>query len=197
MGKGWKWGWGWSQERHHFPLFMGHPNWDTVVRQSDVTSKAPFPWEVCVCVFAYVHTWCSNSAACPVASSAVSCLSGPDCLGWLALLLPHERISDAARTWRCAHLCSARHKPAGSERWMAGTSRCHPPLLTPLLPAEEEWVRTPPNFTCYTTFVFIAWFFVFFCTTCLPTDSDFYLILWQWHRYCTHNIPATCRGKST
>lgn len=93
---------------------------------------------------------------------------------------PSERISDAAWTWRCAHLCSARHKPAGSERWMAGTSRCHPPLLTPLLPAEEEWVRTPPNFTCYTTFVFIACFCVcvcVLCTTCLPTDSDFYLVL--------------------
>lgn len=76
---------------------------------------------------------------------------------------PSERISDAAWTWRCAHLCSARHKPAGSERWMAGTSRCHPPLLTPLLPAEEEWVRTPPNFTCYTTFVFIACFCVCVC----------------------------------
>lgn len=128
-------------------------------------------------MFAYVHTWRSNSAACPVASSAVSCLSGPGCLGWLALLLlppSSEHISDTARAWRCAHLCSARHKPAGSERWMAGTSRCHPPLLTRLLPAEEEWVRTPPNFTCYTTFVFIAWFF---CATCLPNDSDFYLVL--------------------
>lgn len=67
-----------SQGRHHFPLFMGHPNWDTVVRQPDVTSEAPFPREVCVCVLR------SNSAACPVASSAVSCLSGPACLGWLA-----------------------------------------------------------------------------------------------------------------
>ncbi len=37
------------------PLFMGHPNWDTVVRQSDVTSKAPFPWEVCICVCLCAH----------------------------------------------------------------------------------------------------------------------------------------------
>lgn len=52
-----------------------------------------------------------------------------------------------------------------------------PLLLTPLLPAEEEWVRTPPNFTCYTTFVFIACFVCVsvLCTTCLPTDSDFIL----------------------
>jgi len=41
----------------------------------------------------------------------------------------------------------------------AGWQELPPSLLTRLLIAEEEWVRTPPNFfTCYTTFVFITCF---------------------------------------
>lgn len=106
----------------------------------------------------------------------VCCVQTPPPAPWLPLLFPAwaalpvwagshpvhtspwKPISDAAREWRCAHLRSARRKPAGSERWMAGTSRRHPPFLT-LLPAGEEWARTAPNFTCYTTFGIYSSFF--------------------------------------
>lgn len=55
---------------------------------------------------------------------------------------PSERISNAAWAWRCAHLCSARHKPTGSERWMAGTSRCHP---SSSYSAASSWGRVGEN----------------------------------------------------
>lgn len=94
------------------------------------------------------------------------------------LLLPNASSPPPPHAWRFAHLRSARQKAAGSERWMAGTSRCRPLLFTPLLPTEEEWVNTA-NFTCYATLVFIARvfasvFYTYICI-CLPTDSDFYL----------------------
>ncbi len=190
------WGWGWSQERHHFPLFMGHPNWDTVVRQSDVTSKAPFPWEVCICVCLCAHM-----------VFKLSCLP----CGFLCCFLPERpRLPGLARPppppW--THLRRRTNvevrppvlSPAQTRRFGALDGRNFPLPPPSSHSAASSWGRVGENAAKLYLLHHIriySLFFVLFCTTCLPTDSDLYLVLWQWHRCCIHNIPATCRGKST